>query len=65
MKETEDCELLLRAKALAVKKGLDDSKVECPFIDVCKGRRCYMFDVHDTFEENRLVAEDLKKHEGK
>jgi hypothetical protein len=38
----EGCELLAKAKAEAIYRGLDASKVECPFIYACKGHRCYM-----------------------
>ena len=37
---TERCELLLRAKSLAIKKGLDDTLVECPAIRTCTGTSC-------------------------
>lgn len=57
----ENCELLARAQALAIKRNLDVTKVECPFIEVCKGERCYMFDAYDSPEENLEVAEDLKR----
>jgi hypothetical protein len=59
MIEKEPCELLLRAKSLAIQRGLDDSKVECPFIDICKGEKCYMFDP-DEPEENEIIARSLK-----
>lgn len=48
----ENCELLLRAKSLAIRRGLDDSKIECPFLDICKGVRCHMFSVEDSLDEN-------------
>jgi len=46
------------SKSLAIQRGLDDTKVECSFINVCKGTRCYMFDA-DEPEENQLIAADL------
>lgn len=61
--EKEPCELLIKAKSLAIRRGLDDTKVECPFIDVCKGTRCYLFNGNNT-EENHLIYEDLKGNEG-
>lgn len=59
----ENCELLLRAKSLAIRRGLDDSKIECPFLDICKGVRCHMFSVEDSLDENWQVAEDMRKSE--
>ena len=56
----ENCELLAKAQALAINRGLDASRVQCPFIDVCKGTKCYMFDPQDP-EENQLIAEDLRR----
>jgi hypothetical protein len=43
---TNRCELLARAKALAIKRGLDDTKVECPFVDspVCTGTHCILYE---------------------
>lgn len=61
MVERKGCEMILRAKSLAIKRGLDDSKVEYPFINVCKGTRCYMFSADDSLEENWQIAEDLQK----
>jgi len=52
------CELLAKTKALAIQRGLDESKVECPLINVCKGTRCYMFDEEEP-EESELIANDL------
>jgi hypothetical protein len=40
----ENCELLIKAKALAIKRGLDSSKVECPFVEFCKGTTCYIME---------------------
>ncbi|KKQ63508.1 MAG: hypothetical protein US85_C0016G0004 [Candidatus Shapirobacteria bacterium GW2011_GWF1_38_23] len=57
---TERCELLAKAQALANHRGLDSSRVECPFLSVCRGTRCYMFDP-DTPNENFEIAEDLKR----
>lgn len=40
------CELLARAKVLAIKRGLDSTQVECPIADICKHNVCiYMSDL--------------------
>jgi len=36
----ERCELLIRARALAAKRGLDNSQINCPIISICSGERC-------------------------
>lgn len=61
MVEKQGCEMRLRAKSLAIKRGLDDSKVVCPFLDICKGTKCHMFSPDDSLEENWQIAEDLQK----
>lgn len=61
----ENCELILRAKSLAIKRGLDDTKVECPVMDICKGTRCHLFSAEDSLDENWQVAEDIKRFEKK
>jgi len=48
----ERCELLARAKALAIKKGLDSQKVECPAIEVCEGTSCIFLEPDNFFNEN-------------
>ena len=58
----ENCEVLARARIEAKRKGLDESKVECPFIDVCKGTKCYMFQGGFP-RENMEIAEDMKNYE--
>ena len=64
MVEQEGCELLAKAKALAIKRGLDSSLIDCPFIGVCTGKRCHMFDrVGD--DKESLIVEYLDKWEKK
>jgi hypothetical protein len=50
------CELLIRAKALAIRKGLDDTKVECPFINICQGTKCHL--LPDEIEDEMEMEED-------
>jgi hypothetical protein len=56
----ERCDLLAKAQSLAVRRGLDETKVQCPFLDVCKGTKCHMFDSEE-MEENIIIAEDLRR----
>lgn len=61
MLEQESCELLFKANVLALKRGLDTSKIECPFTDVCIGVRCYLME--DT-PKDEIVENYMKKYEG-
>jgi hypothetical protein len=60
MKENEPCELLLRARALAAQRELEVAKLKCPFLDVCRGTTCFLFDP-DTPNENDEIADDLRE----
>jgi hypothetical protein len=60
----ENCELLARAQSLAIKRGLDVSRVVCPFSDVCKGERCHLFNA-DEPNENQEIAESLRNYDRK
>lgn len=42
MSEREPCELLSKAKGLAIKRGLNPATVECPVEQVCPGQICYL-----------------------
>ena len=50
-----ECELLVKTKALAIKKGLDASKVDCPFVKFCPEPDCYLVgplqELEEEFEE--------------
>lgn len=59
----ERCELLAKAKNMAIKKGLDSAKIDCPMIGVCTGARCYMFDKVGVTETK--IAEYLNTWEKK
>lgn len=61
---SENCELLVKAQSLAVRRGLDVSKVVCPVIEWCKGERCHLIDPDDP-ESNFEMMEDLNKYEHK
>lgn len=53
----ERCELIEKAKSLALKKKLDTSVIECPMIGVCSGVRCYLFDRDN---KDKLVARYIR-----
>lgn len=40
----ERCELLIRARAMAAKRGLDNTQINCPIIKYCSGERCIYID---------------------
>jgi hypothetical protein len=54
----ENCELLMKAKILASKRGLDSSQIDCPIIKTCTGNSCiYLSDI------DKLEAEqEIKKN---
>lgn len=58
--ERKSCEIFKQAKELAINNGLGETKVKCPFFDVCQGKKFYMFDPLEP-EENWQIYEDMKR----
>lgn len=57
-----NCEIQSKLIVEAIKKGHDPDYVVCPFYDVCKGTRCYLFDA-EKMEESWETYNDLKEME--
>jgi hypothetical protein len=61
MKENEYCELLAKAKAEAIRRGL--GTVDCPIIKICDGKVCYLNDRLKTIQSQHRRMEWFKgKH---
>lgn len=54
------CELLAKAKALAVKRGVSSDAVTCPIQDICKRRVCVVL---SDMEQLEAEQEDPKYFE--
>lgn len=60
MVEQEGCELLAKARLLAMKRGLDPDKVACVFPNICKGTTCFLL---EEYEERSVIPGERVVHQ--